>query len=75
MPRDDDESNDPETFSERVKVTKETDGGALLVRWGMFGQGFLPKSVLHDDSEVFAVGDEGKLIVKRWWAEQCEWWR
>lgn len=32
--------------------------------------GFVPQSVIHDDSEVFEKGHRGKLIVKGWWAER-----
>jgi len=31
---------------------------------------WIPKSVLHDDSEVYQTGDTGKVIVKQWWAEK-----
>lgn len=31
---------------------------------------WVPKSCVHDDSEVFKKGDEGKFIVKTWWAEK-----
>lgn len=34
---------------------------------------FIPKSVLHDDSEVYRLNDSGKLIVKHWWAEKEGW--
>lgn len=31
---------------------------------------WIPKSVVHDNSEVWKMGDEGKLVVKKWWAEK-----
>lgn len=31
---------------------------------------YVPKSVIHDDSEVYAKGHEGKLVVKNWWANK-----
>lgn len=34
---------------------------------------WVPKSHIHDDSEVFAEGDEGDLVVSRWIAEQKDW--
>lgn len=34
---------------------------------------WLPKSTVHDDSEVYSAGDEGKLIVVRWMAEKKGW--
>lgn len=33
---------------------------------------WVPKSVIHDDSEVYEKGGEGKLVVKTWWAQK-EW--
>lgn len=30
---------------------------------------WIPKSVVHDDSEVHGRGMEGEMVVKRWWAE------
>ena len=33
---------------------------------------WIPKSVVHDDSEVYGNGHEGKLIVQRWFAEKEE---
>ena len=31
---------------------------------------WVPKEVLHEDSEVYKEGDEGKLVVETWWAEK-----
>ena len=31
---------------------------------------WIPKSVVHDDSEVFEFGGEGKLVLHYWWAER-----
>lgn len=31
---------------------------------------WVPQSQVHDDSEVWAKGDEGTLVVTAWWAEQ-----
>ena len=34
---------------------------------------WIPKSVVHDDSECFGLGKderEGKIVVKAWWAER-----
>ena len=32
---------------------------------------WIPKSVIHDDSEVFRDTDiDGNLVVKTWWAEK-----
>ena len=64
----DDRGNEPHTLGDG-KIISETDK-ALLIRvndkdiW-------VPKSVVHDDSEVFDMeNDEGTVVVKRWWAEK-----
>ena len=33
---------------------------------------WVPLSQIHDDSEVGKQGDDGTLIVSRWFAEQAE---
>lgn len=30
---------------------------------------WIPISCIHDDSEVYDLGHTGKVIVKRWWAD------
>jgi hypothetical protein len=55
------------------KVIRESDSGlALLV--DLEDQGdrvWIPKSVIHDDSEVFDADENarGKVVVMQWWAE------
>lgn len=34
---------------------------------------WVPKGQIHDDSEVYAVGHEGKLIVSAWLASKEGW--
>jgi hypothetical protein len=54
------------------KVLRETDK-AILFENIDDEQLWVPKSVIHDDSEVWADADdkrEGELIVKQWWAEK-----
>jgi len=34
---------------------------------------WIPRSVIHDDSEVFDEGHEGTLVVKLWFAEKQGW--
>lgn len=50
----------------------DTDADAAKPRW-------FPKSVVHDDSEIFGVGSEGerqkagergRLVLCRWWVER-----
>lgn len=34
---------------------------------------WVPQDCVHDDSEVYRKGDEGKLVVKMWWARKEKW--
>jgi hypothetical protein len=58
----------------RTKALRETER-ALLVQSDFFddGQRWIPKSQIHDDSEVFEVDHEGKLVVNAWLAEKEGW--
>ena len=31
---------------------------------------WVPKSVIHDDSEIWKAGQAGRLVVLGWWAEK-----
>jgi hypothetical protein len=64
----DDSGNEPHDMGE-VKVTAATEKALLCVP-AQGGQFWIPKSVVHDDSEVWKKDDEGKLVVKYWWAEK-----
>jgi hypothetical protein len=50
-------------------------GKALLVEIPEIGDApqWVPHSQIHDDSEVYRKGDEGKLVVSEWFATQKEW--
>lgn len=66
MPRRD-EDDDTYVMGEG-KCTQDTEKALLIViddkkLW-------IPKSVVHDDSEVYRTGQEGKVVVKLWWAEK-----
>lgn len=52
-----------------VTVKRETDMALLCVIEGE--EHWVPKSCVHDDSEVFAEGDVGELAVKSWWADKA----
>lgn len=60
--------NDTVTF-EKCKVLRETNA-ALLVRMDDGSEVWFPKSQIHDDSEVYKAGTDGKLVVTAWIAEQ-----
>jgi hypothetical protein len=34
---------------------------------------WIPKSAIHDDSEVWKEDQEGKLVIKDWFAEKKGW--
>lgn len=61
------DDNDPVTI-EGATCIKDT-GKALLVKFAD-RQLWIPQSQIHEDSEVFAEGDEGKLVVTAWFAEK-----
>lgn len=53
-----------------VEVLRESDK-ALLVRTDDGGEAWIPKSQIHDDSEVYSLkSSPGTMIVSRWIAEQ-----
>ena len=53
---------------EGAKCENETEK-AILVSTSS-GSWWVPKSVVHDDSEVYATGTDGDLVVARWFAEK-----
>jgi len=57
--------------SDNTSVKMETDK-AILVLFEDGQEKWIPKSVIHDDSEVYKSGTTGTLIVKRWFAENEE---
>jgi hypothetical protein len=44
-------------------------GKAILVTRGR-REMWVPKSVIHDDSEVYEDGHHGTLVLQTWWAEK-----
>lgn len=45
---------------------------ALLVELHEHGELWIPKSQIHDDSEVYSLGHDGDVVVTLWWAEKRE---
>jgi hypothetical protein len=63
-----DSGNEPHTLGDG-KIARETDK-AFLIKIGE-REIWVPKSCVHDDSEVFsAENNEGTVIVKHWWSEK-----
>ncbi len=52
------------------KATQRSRSGlALLIQ--LEGESrWIPTSQLHDDSEVYALGHEGDVVVNQWWADK-----
>ena len=53
---------------EDVHAKAETDKALLCVIDGE--EHWIPKGQITEDSEVYAKGDDGKLVVTQWIAEQ-----
>lgn len=53
---------------EDVECLKDT-GKALLCLIGK-REVWVPQSQVHDDSEVYAKGHKGQLVIMSWFAEQ-----
>jgi hypothetical protein len=54
---------------EDCEVIRDT-GKAILVRIGDEHEKWIPQSVVSDDSEIWAEGDKGDLVIKAWFAEK-----
>lgn len=54
-------------FEDAVVLDKSKSGLALRIRFD--GQEkWIPQSVIHDHSEVYAPGHRGTLVLKEWFA-------
>ena len=62
-----DDSDKTEEF-EDVETKADTEAALLCVIDGK--DQWVPRSVIHEDSEVQDVGDDGTLILKAWWAKK-----
>ena len=62
--------SDDQARFEDTEVIRGTDKALLINIEGE--EKWIPKSVIHDDSEVFDDNEnrKGALVLKRWWAEQ-----
>lgn len=63
--------SDDVVYVEGALATKETAKALLVMIDG--DEKWVPKSVIHDDSEVWAEHDEGCLAVKKWFGEREGW--
>ena len=69
--------SEPFEYPNEVEVIRESDSGkALLVKDDEGEEFWVPKSQIHDDSEVFkpaGVNSYGRLIVTEWLAKEKGW--
>lgn len=60
--------DDPEDVTlDDVECVRQTDK-AIFVELEDGRQAWIPQSVVTDDSEVYAAGHKGKLVIKGWFA-------
>lgn len=72
MSFEDGEGEEPSLVGE-VRVVGETPKAIRCAPKGFKASGesyWVPKSVVHDNSEVSKNGDTGKLVVKQWYADR-----
>lgn len=68
---DQDEGDEPEGADFQVeRVNQEREKAIEVVLLDTGDLKWIPKSVLHSDSEVVEMGDKGKLVIHTWFAEQ-----
>lgn len=74
MPDLEDYEHDESAVASCDDVYCEKDHGkALLINFGDDEKEWVPKSQIHDDSEVYKEGHAGRLVITRWIAEQKGW--
>ena len=59
------------SFSFETACKAETQKAILVTYEGK--DTWVPKTQILDDSEVFAKGDEGLLVITEWIAKQKDW--
>lgn len=57
----------------KAKAVRETDKALLVAVEDLGEEIWVPKSQIHDDSEVYADGHEGDLVVSAWYAASKGW--
>ena len=60
----------------KVKCLYATDRALQVVSVAsdcILGKMWIPKSVVHDDSEVYLENHEGEMVVEQWFAEKQGW--
>jgi len=73
-PEDRDDRDEPEGADFRIeKVLQESPKALQVVLEDTGDIKWVPKSVIHTNSEVYKMGDTGKLVIFMWFAEQEKW--
>jgi hypothetical protein len=67
--RDEDDDSDSTAQFNDVRATAATAKALLCVVGGE--EHWVPRSQIHDNSEVYEKGHEGKLVVTAWWADKA----
>jgi hypothetical protein len=68
-----------ETFTIADAVCVGETGAAIRVEAPFFEdvsddpEVWIPKSVVHDDSEVYTEGTDGELVIHYWFAQKKSW--
>lgn len=60
-------------YPENVECIEETPAAIRVQATESKKRFWVPKSVLHDDSETYKMGTDGTLIVAEWFAEKEGW--
>lgn len=60
-------ADEEETFAVEAEAIRAS-ARALLVQLETGEELWVPRSVIHDDSEVYEAGHAGTLVVQAWWA-------
>jgi len=60
---------------EGANCVQEFENNIIVVVDEDFEEHSIPKSQLHSDSDVRALGDSGNLIITKWIAERRGLWR
>lgn len=58
---------------EKAEAIGETEASLKVKAPDFATPQWVPKSQIHDDSEVYKSGTSGKLVVTQWLAEQRGW--
>lgn len=58
-------------YKDAVSCNEDTDKALLCSKKGE-KDFWVPKSMVHVNSEVYKVGTDGRLIMKGWWAEKFD---